>query len=218
MGKEATIRDFTDLAQAGLAEKTRRSELKNEEKEANFRRLILGNRLSDTFYRSASLESGDKYRYHSVQVLMREYHIKTTIDLSNVHCRSTSDEFAKVFIKKLAIALSRPAPYIIQCQSGKKNTGFACMMLEAFSGTSYNNIVADYLISYHNDNGLNWHDNHEELNALRENIVDKKIRELSNEHSASIYDYDLQQIATNYFLKYGFTEADMTMLKEVLLK
>ena len=46
------------------------------------------------------------------------------------------------------------SPYIIQCDAGKKRTGFVCLILEMLSGTSYINIVNDYLESYKNNNGF----------------------------------------------------------------
>ena len=58
------------------------------------------------------------------------------------------------FAQKLATGLvemtQHEGPYLIHCIEGKDRTGFVCALLEALCGASYDEIVADYMITYAN--------------------------------------------------------------------
>lgn len=148
-----------------------RSYYDSDESFANFRPLTLNDCISKVFFRSASCISDRYGRRKYVAKLMQRHNISTIIDLSGINCRCTSNEFSKAFIEKLSGAIYLPGPYIVQCEAGKKRTGYACMAIEALSGTSLEKIIVDYLQSYVNNNLLSC----DSLNKERKTIIEKTI-------------------------------------------
>lgn len=65
-----------------------------------------------------------------------------------------SDPTAEDFNNRLIVALkklpSQPAPYLVHCLEGKDRTGYACALLGGLCGATYEELVADYLITYDN--------------------------------------------------------------------
>lgn len=151
-----------------------REDFRTDEEFANFRNLILANHKSMTFFRSASAVKNKYGRASTVQQLMQKNSIHLIVDFSNVEYRCMSDEFGFILVQKLRAILRENPPYIIQCDAGKKRTGFVCLVLEMLSGTNYANIVNDYLESYKNNNGLNFLANPE----IAKDIEVQKIQKL----------------------------------------
>ena len=62
------------------------------------------------------------------------------------------------FAQKLSSGLTEMSqhegPYLIHCIEGKDRTGFVCALLEALCGASYEEIVADYMVTYENYYGI----------------------------------------------------------------
>lgn len=189
----------------------------SDEAFANFRALILGDFRSNFFFRSAS-SINDRYgRAKTVSKIMEERKIKTVIDFSNVNCRCKSDDFGFILAMRIRKILDSPGPYIIQCDAGKKRTGFVCVVLEAFSGTSYNNIVEDYLESYKNNNGIDYVSD----SVLVENTVLQRIDSIVRYIAGSdlrVSEIDLKNLAENYLLRNGLSQEELMSLQNVLLK
>ena len=174
-----------------------------DEQFANFRPLILGNKESTIVYRSASALTDRYGRAQTVRKVMAKKGINTIIDLTPLHCTCNSEEFARGLVLRIKEGLidSIP-PYIIQCDAGKKRTGFACILLESLSGSHYWNIVIDYLKSYENNNRLAIHNNSVDVQKLIETQVNPKIRFIAG-YDDEISHYNLKQNARSYLLKYG---------------
>lgn len=61
-----------------------------------------------------------------------------------------TDEYdAKMKTLFLAM-LENDGPYYIHCLEGKDRTGFVCMVIESLCGATYEEILDDYFITYHN--------------------------------------------------------------------
>lgn len=131
-----------------------RVDFATDEEFANFRNLILNNFTSTMFFRSASCIKDTYGRRETVLRLMKERSINTVIDISHINERCLGEKFGHELISELRKILVEPGPYIIQCEAGKKRTGFVCIILEMLSGTDYSHVVDDYLISYINNNGI----------------------------------------------------------------
>lgn len=151
-----------------------REDFRTDEEFANFRNLILANHKSMIFFRSASAVNNKYGRASTVQQLMQKNSIHLIVDFSNVEYRCMSDEFGFILVQKIRAILKENPPYIIQCDAGKKRTGFVCLVLEMLSGTNYTDIVNDYLESYKNNNGLNFLANPE----IAKDIEVQKIQKL----------------------------------------
>ena len=152
-----------------------REDFRTDEEFANFRNLILANHKSITFFRSASAMKNKYGRASTVRQLMQKNLIYQIVDFSNVECQCMSDEFGFILVQKLRAILRKDPPYIIQCDAGKKRTGFVCLILEMLSGTNYTNIVNDYLESYKNNNGLNFLTNPEIAKEIEVQKIQKLI-------------------------------------------
>ena len=62
----------------------------------------------------------------------------------------TADDYNNRLIEALEELPLRPAPYVVHCMEGKDRTGYVCALLEGLCGATYEEIVADYLITYDN--------------------------------------------------------------------
>jgi hypothetical protein len=62
----------------------------------------------------------------------------------------TADDYNNKLIEALKELPSRPAPYAVHCMEGKDRTGYVCALLEGLCGATYEEIVADYLITFDN--------------------------------------------------------------------
>ena len=156
-----------------------REDFRTDEEFANFRNLILANHKSMTFFRSASAVKNKYGRASTVQQLMQKNLIHLIVDFSNVEYRCMSDEFGFILVQKLRAILRENPPGIIQCDTGKKRTGFVCLILEMLSGTNYTDIVNDYLESYKNNNGLNFLANPEIAKDIEVQKIQKLIYHIS---------------------------------------
>ena len=71
------------------------------------------------------------------------------------------DFFAPDFTEKLAAGLrfmiSNEPPYLVHCNEGKDRAGMTIALLEALSGATMDEIIADYMESYENYYGVRDH-------------------------------------------------------------
>jgi hypothetical protein len=62
----------------------------------------------------------------------------------------TADNYNERLIEALKELPQHPAPYVVHCLEGKDRTGYVCALLEGLCGATYEEMVADYLITYKN--------------------------------------------------------------------
>ena len=187
----------------------------SDEKFANFRSLILNNKKSKMFFRSASATRNIYGRMETVNKIMRNKSIKTTIDLTYIEYRCFSDEFGYELVNQFCKILAEEGPYVIQCDSGKKRTGFASIVLEMLSGTNYSLIVQDYIESYVNNNGVSVIDDCDVVEKIRKQKIDRIIQFISGAKE-SILETNFVKSAELYLLKYGFDEYEILKLHKKL--
>ena len=65
-----------------------------------------------------------------------------------------SVEYAQSLSHGLYEMAKNEGPYYIHCIEGKDRTGFACMLLEALAGASYEEMLNDYMTTYANYYGI----------------------------------------------------------------
>ncbi len=144
---------------------------------ANFRMMDEGNIAPGIIFRSCSPVRGDA-RAPYADSLAKEAGIKTVINLAD--SKETMEEglaeapyyktlvdknavitldmgvdfFSPEFTSKLASALrfmiANEPPYLIHCNEGKDRAGMTAALLEALSGATMDEIIADYMESYEN--------------------------------------------------------------------
>jgi len=144
---------------------------------ANARAASGGNIASGVLHRSSSPFSDDISRANFVSEYLESKKVKTVLNLADTeekmltydmppYSRSlweggnvilcplkadpTADDYNNRLIEALKELPSRPAPYVVHCMEGKDRTGYVCALLEGLCGATYEEIVADYLITYNN--------------------------------------------------------------------
>ena len=191
-----------------------REDFRTDEEFANFRNLILANHKSMTFFRSASAIKNKYGRANTVQQLMQKNSIHLIVDFSDVEYRCMSDEFGFILVQKLRTILGEDPPYIIQCDAGKKRTGFVCLILEMLSGTCYTDIINDYLESYKNNNGLNSLANSEIIKDIEVQKIQKLIYYING--NQDFEKTNLEKIAYSFLQRYGMSQREIQILQQKL--
>ena len=144
---------------------------------ANARGVSAGKMSSGILYRSSSPFSNEINRAKYVSEYLEQAKVMTVLNLTDTEekmaaydmpaysrslweggqvilCPLKADPTADDYNQRLVAALkelpSRPAPYVVHCTEGKDRTGYVCALLEGLCGATYEEIVADYLITYDN--------------------------------------------------------------------
>ena len=144
---------------------------------ANARGVSAGKMASGILYRSSSPFSNEINRAKYVLEYLEQAKVMTVLNLTDTEekmaaydmpaysrslweggqvilCPLKADPTADDYNQRLVAALkelpSRPAPYVVHCTEGKDRTGYVCALLEGLCGATYEEIVADYLITYDN--------------------------------------------------------------------
>ena len=192
---------------------------------ANFRPMMLENRESSTFFRSATIVNSPTGRSSYVAQCAAENDIAALFDLTgkidsfqdmrvfscNPGKNGDSLFYHKIFAECLRRYIERPLiPVLFCCEAGKYRTGFVSMMLEALSGTDAYNIEQDFMQSYVNNNGVvRYTGPYNELRHLAfEPIVEQLRRECGG--------LSFITCARNYFSMIGLTKREIDRLTWLL--
>lgn len=139
------------------------------------------------------------------------YHGDCVIPLA-MNMNFGSSEFSGKIVRGLTSMAEHDGPYLVHCTEGKDRTGFVCMLLEALCGASYNEIVADYMITYDNYYKINPTDDAQRYNVIVENVLDPMIRSMVGEADADLAETDLEKAAENYLLAAGMPQDTILQL------
>ena len=136
------------------------------------------------------------------------------IDLSDAY---RSEEYGQKLAAGLVELMRHDGPVYIHCTAGKDRTGFACMLLEALAGASYQQIVDDYMFTYDNYYQLNATNGAERFNIVREQRLDSMLRHvLGVEKGTDLASADLSAGARNYLKSAGMTDGQIDQLTAYL--
>ncbi|MBR0045508.1 MAG: tyrosine-protein phosphatase [Bacteroidaceae bacterium] len=144
---------------------------------ANARVVSVGNIASGILHRSSSPFSNGTNRAYYVSDYLEREQVATVLNLADTEekmlaydmptyshtlwesgnvilCPLKADPTAVDYNNRLIAALkelpSHPAPYVVHCMEGKDRTGYVCALLEGLCGATYEEIAADYLVTYKN--------------------------------------------------------------------
>ena len=144
---------------------------------ANARAVSAGKIGSGVLYRSSTPFTDITCRANYASAFLESQGVKTVLNLADTEeimssyempsysrtlweggnvilCPLKADPTATDFNNRLIVALkelpARPAPYVVHCMEGKDRTGYVCALLEGLCGATYEEMVADYLITYKN--------------------------------------------------------------------
>ena len=125
-----------------------------------------------------------------------------------------SDEFASDIVRGFTFLAKQDTPYCMHCLEGRDRTGFAAMLLEALIGWNEEQIVADFMLTYTNFNGV-------EPGTRQYDMIAKNVREMlwyvaGLDTGASLDGTDLQAAAESYLSSHGMEKECMEELKKKL--
>ena len=129
----------------------------------------------------------------------------------------TTDDYNKRLIAGLKELPSRPAPYVIHCMEGKDRTGYVCALLEGLCGATYEEMVADYLITYNNYYGVTPQKDPnvcKTLVSLRHNPCLMYYAGISDE--AQLPNVDYAKAFSNYLISHGMSQQQLDALIRAL--
>ena len=211
---------------------------------ANARTVKTGNIANGVLLRCSSPFSNDINRATYVSAFLEENNAKTVLNLADTEekmqsydmpsfSRSlweggnvilcplkadpTADDYNNRLIEALKELPSHPAPYVIHCMEGKDRTGYVCALLEGLCGSTYEEIVDDYLVTYYNYYKLTPVNNPELCNtlvSLRLNTCLMYYAGIEDESQLSCIDY--AQAFSNYLLSHGMSQQQLDALVQVL--
>ena len=157
-------------------------------------------------------------------------YFKSLYESNNVKAISLTMQFkSKEFSDKLAAGLAEMAehdgPYLIHCVEGKDRTGFVLVVLEAFCGASYDEIVEDYMKTYENYYGITKETNIDAYTIIKRRNVDAMLRYiggLTNRYISDMPEEDLKSVnwsncADRYLSIIGVNSNSKAKLKEKLM-
>ena len=138
--------------------------------------------------------------------------------LLSMNMNYTSDEFRQKLANGLTAMAEKDGPYLVHCTEGKDRTGFVCILLEAFAGASYEEITADYMLTYDNYYGITAESDPAKYNTIKEKNVDAMLRSIIGDETADLAAADLAAYAEAYLKNAGMTEESVAALREKLVK
>jgi len=123
-----------------------------------------------------------------------------------------SEEFSRKVKDCLLFMTENEAPYLIHCKEGKDRTGILCALLECFMGASYEEVAADYMLTYRNYYGVTRED--AAYGVILKNNLEKTLCGIFG--IGSLAGADLSAQAAAYFRSLGLTDGQLESLRAVL--
>ena len=127
-----------------------------------------------------------------------------------------SDDFRKKVANGLIVMADHDGPYLTHCTEGKDRTGFICMLLEAFCGATYDEIVADYMLTYRNYYGITKETDYGKYDTIVTGVLDPMIESLTEGEAVDVHIADLSVYAERFLAKGGMSEDQIALLKTKL--
>lgn len=144
------------------------------------------------------------------------YYSKQNVVYLNLGVDFTAADFKTGLATGLRYFTTHEGPYLVHCTEGKDRAGFVSALLECYMGAAYDEIVADYMVTYYNYYGVTKEAEPAKYDAiLRSNIVKTLQTAFGVEDLKTA---DLKQEATDFFKELGLTDAELTTLTANLSK
>ena len=212
---------------------------------ANARTVKAGNIPSGILYRSSSPFSNDIKRDIYVSEYLQQEKVRTVLNLADneekmlsykdippyslslwkegnvilcpLKADPTADDYNNRLIEALKKLPSHPAPYLVHCMEGKDRTGYVCALLEGLCGATYEEIVADYLVTY---------DNYYDINPAKDPVLCNTLVSLrlntclmfyaNVSDEAQLPNIDYAKAFSSYLLSHGMTQQQLDALVHAL--
>ena len=125
-------------------------------------------------------------------------------------------EFQAALVEGLTFLSKSEGPYLIHCNEGKDRAGFTSALLSALMGLSYDEIAADYMISY--ENYYHVEKGTEQYEAVKRSNIDSMLSFIAGVEADNLSSVDLSAKAEEFLLAIGMEKANIDTLKSKLSK
>lgn len=216
----------------------------SDEQYANARVVTVGNIPTGILYRSSSPFNNKNNRAYYVSEYLEREGIKTVLNLADTEAKMqtydippysrtlwesgntilcpltadpTSEDNNAQLIEALKQLPSYPAPYVVHCLEGKDRTGYVCALLEGLCGATYDEITADYLVTYYNFYNITPEKDYDickSLLTLRLHICLMYYTGISDKAQLPTVDY--VEAFSDYLLTHGMSQQQLDALVQVL--
>jgi len=129
----------------------------------------------------------------------------------------TAADFQSGLAEGLRFFAANEGPYLVHCTEGKDRAGFTSALLECLMGASYDEVVADYMVTYENYYHLTA--GSEQYEAVKNSNIVSVLNSITGaEKGADFSKMDLAVAATTYIKAIGLTDEELASLKANLSK
>ncbi len=170
--------------------------------------------LSDT---EKKVESFKELYPESEKSLFVELAKQGNVALLGLSSSYGKESYACTLADGLRKMMAHEGPYYIHCVEGKDRTGFVCLLLEALSGASYEELENDYMITYQNYFGITKKKKPAKYAAFRDMILGDMFRFLAGkENEGALESVDYGKAARNYLKYGGMSDSEIDALIKLL--
>lgn len=142
------------------------------------------------------------------------YYSKQKVIYLNLGVDFEADDFKAGLAKGLRFFAENEGVYAVHCTEGKDRCGFVSALLECFAGATYEEVVADYMVTYYNYYGVE--KGTEKYDAIAQSNI---IKTLQNAFGVEdLASADLAKEAAEYMKALGLNDAEIAKLKTNLCK
>ena len=128
-----------------------------------------------------------------------------------------TDDFASKMKTMFEAILNNDGPYYIHCLEGKDRTGYVCMVIEALLGATYEELIDDYFITYHNYYGIEKGSNKYEV--IKSLHIDEMIRYVFGfDENTNLLTANYKTPVNSYLLSIGLTQEKIDAIQVKLSK
>ena len=128
-----------------------------------------------------------------------------------------NDDFSNKLKNMFLGILDNDGPYYIHCLEGKDRTGYVCMVIEALCGASYEELVEDYFVTYHNYYGIE--KGTKKYNTIKEIHIGEMIKYVFDfDQSVNLLTANYLSKVNSYLLAIGLTQQQINNIQTKLSK
>lgn len=142
---------------------------------------------------------------------------KGDVALLSMAAAFKADDFSLKMKSLFLSMIQHDGKYYIHCLEGKDRTGFVCMVIEALCGATYEELVDDYFVTYHNYYGVE--KGSKKYEVIKELHIDEMIKYVfSFEETTTLFGANYHSKANNYLLSIGLTQKQIDQVQAKLSK
>lgn len=204
-----------------------------DEQFANFRAVATTGMGKNVLYRSSSPINPELSRNGIADAAIEAAGVRTIVNLAdsaedaaayagyedsyyvrqNVKYLSLGVDFSEASFRSgladgLRFMAECPGPYLVHCTEGKDRAGFVNALLECLMGATYEEVVADYMVTYYNYYGVE--PGTEKYTAIANSNIIKSLQTAFG--VADLSTADLKSGAVGYMKAIGLTDAEIAAL------